>query len=212
MTTLELAAKRVQDRADYCHRLLPAWSPTRLLAHAAFEYTVGHVSAPEYGFEALRDGMAADPETILTHESGICGHAGIVMQAILEQCGVPSRHVEIYSASGGGHVAVEAGWHSRWHYFDPTWGFIYVRQGAILGLQSILRMGGEAGKYRVAYRSHLWADVVSLIPEGPQKTGLAALDDPVYVTSGGVVYLDRRDDPDAALAKEQLHSTLNVSA
>lgn len=204
MTALETAVTRVRARANYCHKSLP-WPRERVLAYAALEYTVGHVSAPQYGVNHPLDtdpSDDADPDEILAEEAGICGHAGIVMQAILGKISVQTRHVEIYYGTNGGHVAVEVAWLGMWHYFDPTWGTLYVTAGdSVLGLRRVLELGAKRNIHEVSYRSHLWRNLVERVPGGPQATGLAALDNPTHVTSGGVVYLDVEPKPADAAAR-----------
>lgn len=186
---LELAVKSVIDRATYCREKVPQWDYKRHLCYAALEYVTGHVSAPQYGADRM---IETDAETILAKQEGICGHAGIALQAILTKCKVSNKHVEIYQADGGGHVAVEAGWGRTWHYLDPTWGTIYVKDDRVLNLKQILAYGDMKEAYQVTFGSQYWRNVVERVPGGPNATGLSALDNPIYITSGGSVILDKR--------------------
>jgi hypothetical protein len=102
--------------------------PGQLVAQAAMDYTVGHVSTGAFGYLELVKGALPgyQPNRILATQAGICGQASWVFAAIVRQFGLHVRSVTFsYLDPNGtpdGHTAVEVSYGGSWHFFDPTYG------------------------------------------------------------------------------------------
>jgi hypothetical protein len=135
-------------------------------------YVVGHVSAPQYGY--LRD-IAHQPlprtaAEALEMQAGICGNAATTMLAILGRFHIQARRVNIYystpDAATNGHTTVEVRYGGLWHWFDPTWGTLYVPpngpQWHVLSLLQVLGLSPRAQRAaRVGDDTLLWSRAVA---------------------------------------------------
>jgi hypothetical protein len=134
-------------------------------------------------------------------QAGICGHAANSMVLILTEFSIRARQVHFYYTTPGaatnGHTAVEVFYDGAWHYFDPTWGDIYVRPGgdpaAPLSAETILRMSSaERARARVGYNTLLWRMVVTRSATLPMETGFAAFDQAhIKLVADGITLYER---------------------
>jgi transglutaminase superfamily protein len=184
------AVEHVRREVEYCDRVLVRAGVDRprgeLIALAALSYTVGHVSAPAYGYLHLIErsqSLPADAETSLRAGAGICGNAVNVFGSIVEALGLEVRRIGIYFctplAPGNGHSTAEVSYGEGWHWFDPTWGLFFREPGGrVLSLVEALELPAEsrAGS-RVGFDSLLWHQVVAAAgPDLAAETGMSFLD------------------------------------
>lgn len=159
-------AKAVQDVREevvYMQKALGAhpMSAGYLSSVAALDYTVGHVTAPLYGYlhEIQGSGLPNDTsEQILSTQAGICGHATIVFRQILAQLGFQTRQVDFVSPVGG-HTTAEVLYDGAWHWFDPTFGD-YYKHGGVLSIDAV-RALKHPSAYAVTDQTLIWRQVVS---------------------------------------------------
>jgi hypothetical protein len=118
--------------------------PGQLVAQAAMDYTVGHVSTGAFGYLELVKGALPgyQPNRILARQAGICGQAAWVFAAVVRQFGLHARSVVFsYDDPNGtpdGHTAVEVSYGGGWHFFDPTYGQFWTGpNGNVLSIAQI---------------------------------------------------------------------------
>ena len=118
--------------------------PAQLVAQAAMDYTVGHVSTGAFGYLELVKGTLPgyQPNRILGAQAGICGQASWAFAAIVRQFGLHVRSVVFsYDDPGGtpdGHTAAEVSYGGSWHFFDPTYGQFWTdAAGNVLSIAQI---------------------------------------------------------------------------
>jgi hypothetical protein len=121
-----------------------AHPPGRLVALAAMDYTVGHVSTGAFGYLELVKGSLPgyQPNRILATQAGICGQAAWVFAAIVRQFGLHVRSVTFSypdpNGSPDGHTAAEVSYGGSWHFFDPTYGQFWTDpSGNVLSIAQI---------------------------------------------------------------------------
>jgi hypothetical protein len=179
-TPLSQADEDVSDRVTYVERTLAL--ERRSLPHdyvvslAAMTYVVGHVSAPQYGYlKTAHKPLPQTPAEALAEQAGICGQAASTMLAILGHFHVPARRVAIYystpHARKNGHTTVEVRYDGAWHWFDPTWGTIYVQpktaQWRVLSLVHVLRLSPSQQRVaRLGDDTLLWNRAVTAAGRG----------------------------------------------
>jgi len=78
--------------------------------------------------------------------AGLCSarsHLFVTMASLLN---IPARIYNIYNFGrvGGGHTCVQAYYDGQWHFFDPTYGGVFVRDGKVLSWEEIQALGGAA--------------------------------------------------------------------
>jgi transglutaminase-like putative cysteine protease len=121
-----------------------AHPPSRLVALAAMDYTVGHVSTGTFGYLELVKGSLPgyQPNRILATQAGICGQAAWVFAAIVRQFGLHVRSVTFsypdLNGTPDGHTAAEVSYGGSWHFFDPTYGQFWTdSNGNVLSIAQI---------------------------------------------------------------------------
>jgi hypothetical protein len=163
------------------------WWTDQLTAFAIMSYVVGHVSAPAYGYanEIAHDVGAQTAEQILSSQAGICGSAAIAYAGIAARLGLETRSVQFYYPAGDSHVAVEVRYGGSWHYYDPTWGAVYLQGDDVLGIEEARALPDPA----LALHSDttlFWAAVMA--PSG--YPNLEAMTDPATRVEIGAQPLD----------------------
>ncbi len=141
-TPLAVAVEQVRREVAYSETVLDAaavpYSHGQLIAEAAMDYVVGHVSAPAYGYLDTGGGPipAATPDAVLGDQAGLCGDAALTFAAIVKQFGYDVRSVQFYYGPNGSwnHIADEVSYDGDWHYFDPTFGVYYEYEGTVLSI------------------------------------------------------------------------------
>jgi Transglutaminase-like superfamily len=142
-TPLGVAVEQVAHEVTWAQKAAVA-PRGRLIAEAAMDYTVGHVSTGAFGYLELagRRGPGYKPNKILAAQAGICGQASWVFAAIVRRFGLRVRSVTFsYVDPGGspdGHTAVEVLYGGEWHFFDPTYGQFWTdAKGEVVSVAQI---------------------------------------------------------------------------
>jgi transglutaminase-like putative cysteine protease len=184
-TPLAIAVEQVRREVIWADGNVTS-PPGRLVAEAAMNYTVGHVSTGDFGYLELTGGTLPAPQdvlSILDTQAGICGQAAHVFTALVKQFGFPVRSVVFsYTDPGGApdsHEAAEVYYDGGWHYFDPTFGQFWTDASG--NVQSIADARASAGtRYKDA------ASFTNLV-EDPWYAGdnTAFETDPVTVVAVG---------------------------
>jgi hypothetical protein len=140
-TPLAVAVEEVRREVAYSEAVLGnldiPYSHGQVLAQAAMDYVVGHVSAPAYGYMKMNGlSLASTPDAILGAQAGICGHAALTFAAIVKRFGLAVRSVQFYYGPDGtwNHISDEVSYDGAWHYFDPTFGIYYEQEGVVLSI------------------------------------------------------------------------------
>lgn len=180
---LDQAVEQIRREVTYSERFLAAHGVTvphgQLVSEAAMTYVVGHVTAPAYGYmnEILNVRPAPTANGALSTGAGICGHAALTFAAIIKRLGVPVRSVQFYYGQADTHIADETFYDGDWHYYDPTYGAIYVDGGKVLSITDA--RGRPDGLSLLEHdRTLLWFQVVSL-------AGMRSLSDLGFQTAPG---------------------------
>ena len=178
--------KREVIYSEYVLRNADAYLPEgHLLSLGALNYVQGNVSAPLYGYmsEIIKEAMSGfTPEEILKYRAGICGSSYIVFSAIIDKLGLPVRSVSFFWENGNNHIAAEVYYNDGWHFYDPTWGSYFVKDGDILSTEEAFQTT-ELEEYMITNESLLWTRVISSYYNNP---GLRAfIDDGVECVYGG---------------------------
>ena len=150
---LAIAVEQVRREVAYESSRLP-YSQGRLVAQAAMDYVVGHVSASAYGYLET-EGLplpAPTASAVLAIQAGICGHAALTFAAIVRQFGFDARSVQFYYTDPSGpaglgtpdsHIADEVFYDGGWHFFDATFGDYFVdANGDVLSITDERTSGG----------------------------------------------------------------------
>jgi hypothetical protein len=132
-TPLAVAVEHVRREVAYAEYGggIP-YSHGRLVAQAAMDYVVEHVSPTAYGYLEIFGGQlpASNPDAVLGAQAGLCGGAALVFAAIVKRLGLGARSVQFYyddpDSTPDSHIAVEVSYDSGWHYFDPTFGVFFT--------------------------------------------------------------------------------------
>jgi hypothetical protein len=126
-TPLRVAVDQVRREVAWAQHSVS--SPRgQLVAQAAMDYTVGHVSTAAFGYLELVKGHLPGYRLnkILTAQAGICGQASWVFAGIVRRLGLRARSIvfsyEDPNGTPDGHTAVEVSYGGSWHFFDPTYG------------------------------------------------------------------------------------------
>jgi hypothetical protein len=195
------AAEQVSDRVAYVEQTL-AINHVRLprdylIALATMNYVGGHVSTAEYGYlRAKHQPLPRTAAQALAMQAGICGAASTTVIAILDRFHVQARRVNVYystpHAPHNGHTTVEVLYGGTWHWFDPTWGTMYVpRKGPpsnVLSLLQVLRLPPAVRQRdRLGDDTRLWdRTVVAAGQDFGRETGMLFLTLPhLRVVVGG---------------------------
>lgn len=140
----------------------------QLVAQAALDYTVGHISTGAYGYlELVGQPLPAYTESandMLSGQAGICGHATTVFATIVASFGLPTRSVQFSynDPAPDGHIAAEVYYDGGWHFFDPTYGQFWTDlSGSVLSIDDVRNGLGSLQRD--------WASFTNLI-EGPNDT------------------------------------------
>ena len=199
------AAERVADRVVFVEQTL-ARNHIRLprdylISLATMSYVGGHVSAAQYGYlRAEHQPLPRTAAETLATQAGICGNASTTMIAILQRFHVQTRRVNVYyptpHAPHNGHTTVEVRYGGAWHWFDPTWGTMYVpRTGSpsrVLSLVQVLRLSPAARQRdRLGDDTRLWDRAVAAVGRGfGRETGMLFLTLPHLrvVVDGRTIY------------------------
>jgi Transglutaminase-like superfamily len=134
------------------------YSKDALTGLSTMDYVAGHVSAGAYGYLEL-NGLplpTSDPNSILTAQAGICGHAAIVFAKIMGSLGYQVRSAQFYWTDPvfgpDSHIAVEVNYDGGWHFFDPTFGLFWTgANGNVLSITDVRSTGGTEHKNEIAY-------------------------------------------------------------
>jgi len=182
---IDMVVNKIIKEAIYSKYVLQkadAYLPEgHLLSLGALNYVQGNVSAPLYGYmsEIIKEAMSGfTPEEILKYRAGICGSSYIVFSAIIDKLGLPVRSVSFFWENGNNHIAAEVYYDGDWHFYDPTWGSYFVKDGDILSTEEAFQTT-ELEEYMITNESLLWTRVISSYYNNP---GLRAFID------GGVTY------------------------
>jgi hypothetical protein len=131
---LAVAVEQVRREVAYAEQYgggVP-YAHGRLVAQAAMDYVVEHVSPTAYGYLEIFGGQlpASTPDAVLGSQAGVCGASALAFAAIVEQFGLGARSVQFYYDDPGNlpdnHIAVEVSYDRGWHYFDPTFGVFFT--------------------------------------------------------------------------------------
>jgi hypothetical protein len=142
-TAFERAVSQIRGEVEYADLVIRNQGGTsvprgQLIAHAAMQYVVGHVSAPAYGYRNVFGGELPQftAASVLETQAGICGHAALTFAAIVKRFRLPVRSVQFWYPNGDGHIAAEVYYEGGWHYFDPTFGAYYRDGNEILSIEA----------------------------------------------------------------------------
>jgi hypothetical protein len=134
---LTVAIDQVSHEVAYEEAMAVPYSHGRLVAQAAMDYVVEHVSASAYGYLEVNNLPlpGPTPDSILGTQAGICGHAAIAFASIVKHLGLRARSAQFYYTDPAGpagpgtpdsHIAVEVYYDGGWHFFDPTFGVFWT--------------------------------------------------------------------------------------
>lgn len=184
------AAQQVSERVAYVQQTL-ARNHVRLprsylISLAAMSYVGGHVSAAQYGYlRATQQPLPRTAAEALGMQAGICGAASTTLIAILDRFHIQARRVDIYystpDAPRNGHTTVEVRYGGVWHWFDPTWGTMYVppkgSPAHVLSLLQVLKLTPAARQQdRLGDDTRLWDRAVVAVGRGfGRETGMLFL-------------------------------------
>jgi Transglutaminase-like superfamily len=159
-TPLSVAVAQVQREVGYAewYPVGAPYSHGRLVAQAAMDYVVGHVSLTAYGYLAVFGGAlpGQTPDSVLGKQAGICGHAALAFAAIVKRLGLAARSVQFYfqdptNNAPNSHIAAEVFYDGGWHYFDPTYGLFWTdANGSVLPIADVRGGSGTEQKDTLA--------------------------------------------------------------
>jgi hypothetical protein len=99
-TPLEVAVQQVSREVAYAEKYAGGvpYSHGRLVAQAAMDYVVEHVSPTAYGYLEIFGGQlpGPTPDAVLGAQAGLCGDAALAFAAIVKQLGLGARSVQFY--------------------------------------------------------------------------------------------------------------------
>ena len=131
---LAVAVEQVRREVAYAEQYgggVP-YAHGRLVAQAAMDYVVEHVSPTVYGYLEIFGGQlpASTPDAVLGSQAGVCGASALAFAAIVKRFGLGARSVQFYYDDPGNipdnHIAVEVSYDGSWHFFDPTFGVFFT--------------------------------------------------------------------------------------
>lgn len=150
-TPLAVAVQQVRREVGYAewYPVGAPYSHGRLVAQAAMDYVVGHVSLTAYGYLEVFGGQlpGQTPDSVLGAQAGICGHAALAFAAIVKRFDLPVRSVQFYfqdptNNAPNNHIATEVFYDGGWHYFDPTYGLFWTDANGVLPITDV-RSGSD---------------------------------------------------------------------
>lgn len=157
-TPLSVAVQQVTHEVVWARSQGNELPQGELVAVSAMNYVVGHVSTGEYGYLEVTGGVlpGATPDSVLTAQAGICGHAALTFAAIVKRLGFPVRSAQFYYATSDGtpdsHIAVEVQYDGAWHFFDPTFGVFWTdATGNVMSITDARAGGGTEQKDTVSF-------------------------------------------------------------
>ena len=152
---LAVAVGQVRREVTYAERYAGgvAYAHGRLVAQAAMDYVVEHVSPTAYGYLEIFGGQlpGPTPDAVLGAQAGLCGDAALAFAAIVKRLGLSARSVQFYYDDPGNvpdsHIAVEVSYDGGWHYFDPTFGVFWTdATGNVLPITDVRAGSGTQQK------------------------------------------------------------------
>ncbi len=159
-TPLAVAVQQVRREVGYAewYPVGAPYSHGRLVAQAAMDYVVGHVSLTAYGYLEVFGGQlpGQTPDSVLGSQAGICGHAALAFAAIVKRFDLPVRSVQFYfqdptNNAPNSHIAAEVFYDGGWHYFDPTYGLFWTdANGSVLPITDVRSGSGTEQKDTLA--------------------------------------------------------------
>jgi hypothetical protein len=159
-TPLEVAVQQVSREVAYAEKYAGGvpYSHGRLVAQAAMDYVVEHVSPTAYGYLEIFGGQlpGPTPDAVLGAQAGLCGDAALAFAAIVKQLGLGARSVQFYYDDPGNvpdsHIAVEVSYDGGWHYYDPTFGVFYTdATGSVLPIRDVRAGSGTEQKDELTF-------------------------------------------------------------
>jgi hypothetical protein len=156
-TPLAVAVEQVRDEVRWAQGSATAPLRGQLVAEAAMDYVVGHVSTGAYGYlELLYDEAPGGPDLpsyyesvnrILATQTGICVQAERTFAAIVKRFGFRVRDIGFDFVDPNGkpdsHSAAEVQYDGGWHFFDPTFGQFWTNAtGNVLSIRDVRTVGG----------------------------------------------------------------------
>ena len=156
-TPLAVAIKHVRHEVQWAQGSTTAPLGGQLVAQAAMDYVVGHVSTGAYGYLELVHGETpGGPDLpsyyesvnmILATQVGICVQAERTFAAIVKALGFRVRDIGFDFIDPNGepdaHAAAEVYYDGSWHFFDPTFGQFWTDTGGkVLSIADIRASGG----------------------------------------------------------------------
>jgi transglutaminase-like putative cysteine protease len=159
-TPLAVAVEQVRREVAYAEKYAGGvpYAHGRLVAQAAMDYVVEHVSPTAYGYLEIFGGQlpGSTPDAVLRAQAGICGDAALVFAAIVKQLGLGARSVQFYYDDPGNvpdnHIAVEVSYDGGWHYFDPTFGVFWTdATGNVLSITDVRAGSGTEQKDELTF-------------------------------------------------------------
>jgi transglutaminase superfamily protein len=157
---LDVAVEQVRREVAYAEQFAGGvpYSHGRLVAQAAMDYVVDHVSATAYGYLEIFGGQlpGPTPDAVLESQTGLCGDAALTFAAIVKRLGLPARSVQFYYDDPGNvpanHIAVEVSYDGGWHNFDPTFGVFWTDStGNALSITDVRAGSGTQQKDELAF-------------------------------------------------------------
>jgi len=154
---LAVAVEQVRHEVQWAQGSTSAPLQGQLVAEAALDYVVGHVSTGAYGYLELVYGEPPGGpdlpsyyqgiDTILGTQTGICVQAERTFAAIVRALGFQVRDVgfDYVEPDGapGSHAAAEVYYGGGWHFFDPTFGQFWTdAAGTVLPIEAVRASGG----------------------------------------------------------------------
>jgi Transglutaminase-like superfamily len=157
---LSVAVEQVRREVAYAERYdggVP-YAHGRLVAQAAMDYVLEHVSPTAYGYLEIFGGQlpSSTPDAALGAQAGLCGNAALTFAAIVKRLGLGARSVQFYYDDPGNapdsHIAVEVAYDDAWHYFDPTFGVFFTdTTGNVLSITDARAGSGTRQKDALAF-------------------------------------------------------------
>jgi transglutaminase-like putative cysteine protease len=157
---LTVAVEQVRREVAYAEKYAGGvpYSHGRLVAQAAMDYVVEHVSPTAYGYLEIFGGQlpGPTPDAVLGAQAGLCGDAALAFAAIVKQLGLGARSVQFYYDDPGNvpdsHIAVEVSYDGGWHYYDPTFGVFYTdATGNVLPITDVRAGSGTEQKDELTF-------------------------------------------------------------
>jgi Transglutaminase-like superfamily len=157
---LAVAVEQVRREVAYAEQYAGGvpYAHGRLVAQAAMDYVVEHVSATAYGYLEIFGGQlpGSTPAAVLGSQAGLCGGAALAFAAIVKRLGLGARSAQFYYDDPGNvpdsHIAVEVSYDGGWHYFDPTFGVFWTDStGNVPSITDVRAGSGTEQKDELAF-------------------------------------------------------------